>query len=305
MDLFIELGLLVGLASLLLVVSSINATLVTLSLLLGCLLLLAGVLEPFEIPWYVWAGLCLYLAVRHQGSGYTKGSLCKAAADGNIALVRKLLAVNHGQYALELDHKGYSPLMHAVRRGDLPMVRLLLATNLYDAHNVSIKSRSGKSALFLAAQAKQEAMVRLLLEHGADPAGLARDSWAQRFLPFLTATPASQRPVPAGPRPQRRARRPPPPDYPDVHPGHQPSSWQASSCSPPKAIPVAVALPPSAPPASAFAHASVSPGAVREGGGEALLPGWEERVTAEGHVFYVDHVGRRTSWERPVSGVDM
>jgi hypothetical protein len=44
MDLFIELGLLVGLASLLLVVSSINATLVTLSLLLGCLLLLAGVL---------------------------------------------------------------------------------------------------------------------------------------------------------------------------------------------------------------------------------------------------------------------
>lgn len=65
--------------------------------------------EPFEIPWYVWAGLCLYLAVRHQGSGYTKGSLCKAAADGNIALVRKLLAVNHGQYALELDHKVSDP----------------------------------------------------------------------------------------------------------------------------------------------------------------------------------------------------
>ncbi|EKU22966.1 ankyrin repeat-containing protein [Nannochloropsis gaditana CCMP526] len=81
-----------------------------------------------------------------QSPSRFRGSLCKAAADGNIALVRKLLAVNHGQYALELDRKGYSPLMHAARRGDLPMVRLLLATNLYDAHNVSIKSRSGNTS---------------------------------------------------------------------------------------------------------------------------------------------------------------
>jgi hypothetical protein len=34
-----------------------------------------------------------------------KGSLCKAAADGNYELVKKLLAINHGQYALELDEK--------------------------------------------------------------------------------------------------------------------------------------------------------------------------------------------------------
>lgn len=32
---------------------------------------------------------------------------------------------------------------------------------------------------------------------------------------------------------------------------------------------------------------------------EPLPEGWEERQDANGRVFYVDHINRRTQWERP------
>ena len=31
-----------------------------------------------------------------------------------------------------------------------------------------------------------------------------------------------------------------------------------------------------------------------------LPPGWEEKVTAQGKVFYVDHINKKTQWDRPV-----
>ena len=34
-------------------------------------------------------------------------------------------------------------------------------------------------------------------------------------------------------------------------------------------------------------------------GEKSLPPGWEVRKTAEGRTFYLDHINKRTQWERP------
>ena len=95
---------------------------ITLGLLLALVLLLAGALDPVAIPWWVWAGVLFYLAVRQQMETYSPGSLVRAARDGDVRLVKKFLALEHGRYALELDDKGYSPLMRASARGSLEIV---------------------------------------------------------------------------------------------------------------------------------------------------------------------------------------
>jgi hypothetical protein len=42
------------------------------------------------------------------------------------------------------------------------------------------------------------------------------------------------------------------------------------------------------------------------GGGGGLAPGWEERVDpATGRTFYIDHVNRRTAWDRPTASVGL
>lgn len=222
--------------------------------------------------------------------------------------------------------------MHAARRGHLPLVKLLLSTGLYDPHNLSIKSRSGKSALFLAAQANHEQIVRLLLERGADPAGLMQDTWFQRFLPFIAALNSSSSSSSSGAMRRRPVRRPSggsaaPPSY--WVTGTAPSLSSSSSQqqqqqqhqlppmpSAPVAMPVAVAVSPSAPHASSpsslssfSSSSSASPeGTTRVGEGwredeEEMLPlpqGWEERVTEEGYTFYLNHNEKTTSWDRPV-----
>ena len=45
-----------------------------------------------------------------------------AAKMGNTSMLAKCLSYEHGRYALELDDKGYSPLMYAAQRGSLEMV---------------------------------------------------------------------------------------------------------------------------------------------------------------------------------------
>jgi len=223
--------------------------------------------------------------------------------------------------------------MHAARRGHLPLVQLLLSTNLYDPCNLSAKSRSGKSALFLAAQANHEQIVKLLLESGADPAGLMQDTWFQRFLPFIAALNSSSSSSSGGIR-RRPARRPSggsvvPPTYlvPGTAPSSFPSSFSSSQqqqqqqhrvpprLSAPVAMPVAVAVSPSAPHCSSSSSSSSAPTAstARVGEGrredeeeEELLPlpqGWEERATEGGYTFYVNHNEKTTSWDRPVPRV--
>nr|2DMV_A Chain A, Itchy homolog E3 ubiquitin protein ligase [Homo sapiens] len=34
-------------------------------------------------------------------------------------------------------------------------------------------------------------------------------------------------------------------------------------------------------------------------GSSGLPPGWEQRVDQHGRVYYVDHVEKRTTWDRP------
>lgn len=42
-----------------------------------------------------------------------------------------------------------------------------------------------------------------------------------------------------------------------------------------------------------------SDGSTEDAPEEELAPGWEERVDQNGRVYYVDHIRRRTQWERP------
>lgn len=95
---------------------------ITMGLLLALILLLAGALDPLAIPWWLWAGVLLYVAVRQRMEMYSPGSLVRAARDGDVRLVKKFLALDNGRYALELDDKGYSPLMRAAARGSLEIV---------------------------------------------------------------------------------------------------------------------------------------------------------------------------------------
>ena len=321
MDLLVELGLAIGLTALLTALTAQYYMIISLSFLLSLLLLLSGAIDPFSIPWWLYAGVFFYLAVRQQMETYSPGSLCSAAANGDIRRVKNFLSLNNGQYALELDGKGYSPLMHAAKHGRVDVVRLLLSTGLYDPHNINAKSKSGKSALYLASEKNHEEVVKLLLEHGAEPAGMLRDSWFQRFLPFINAMagvnvadsnplrrrrrPSNTTAVPPGyqQRPQTHAHAPSAPSPPPTRPGAATPPAAAAAPSRPQptapvAVPVAVAVSPSAPHASAAS----TPTAVV---GEELPPlpsGWEERVTPEGFTFYVDHNSKSTSWDRPVTG---
>jgi hypothetical protein len=184
-------------------------------------------------------------------------------------------------------------------------VKLLLDTGLYDPRNIDARSRSGKTALYLASKGNHEEIVRVLLEHGADPAGLTHDSWFQRtFGAFLAGAagapsglrrrrrPANTTVVPPTyshqQRPQPTAPSPPPP------PHQQQQQQRPATPTAPVAVPVAVPISPSAPLGAATAVVGTS-------APPPLPPGWEERVTEDGYVFYVDHNTKTTSWERPAA----
>lgn len=188
-------------------------------------------------------------------------------------------------------------------------MKLLLDTGLYDPRNIDARSKSGKTALYLASQGNHETIVRLLLDHGADPAGLTHDSWFQRnFGAFLAGAAAAVGGTPG----LRRRRRPAnttavPPQY-----SQQSQRPRPTAPSPPPPPPPTAPVAPSAPVAVPVA-VPISPAGPGGGGDEIptavvgtsaappLPPGWEERVTEDGYVFYVDHTTRTTSWERPTA----
>ncbi len=179
-------------------------------------------------------------------------------------------------------------------------MNLLLDTGLYDPRNIDARAKkSGKTALFLASKGSHEDIVRILLEHGADPAGLSHDSWFQRtFGGFLQAgAPAlrrRRRPANTTAVPPQYQQQRPRPTAPSPPPPRQPAPPMAM----PVAMPVAVPISPSAP------GGDVGGGATAVVGTSApppLPPGWEERATKDGYVFYVDHTTKTTSWERPAA----
>jgi ankyrin repeat protein len=90
--------------------------------------------------------------------------LALACGKGSAAMVEKLL--QSGADPNQAQQMGVTPLMICARTGNAEAVKSLLARKA----NVNAKqSRRGQTALMWAASAKHPEVVRLLLEHGADP----------------------------------------------------------------------------------------------------------------------------------------
>ncbi|XP_028935598.1 E3 ubiquitin-protein ligase Itchy homolog isoform X2 [Ornithorhynchus anatinus] len=75
-----------------------------------------------------------------------------------------------------------------------------------------------------------------------------------------------------------------------------PEGAAAPAAAAPSPAPGAVTAPPAARPGQPGNPGSQQLGAANQG---PLPPGWEQRVDQHGRVYYVDHVEKRTTWDRP------
>ncbi|KAI5609234.1 E3 ubiquitin-protein ligase Itchy-like [Silurus asotus] len=100
-------------------------------------------------------------------------------------------------------------------------------------------------------------------------------------------------------RPPRPSRPPPPtPQRPVSSPAFQAGSTvtdSSNSAQPETSVQVPKTNP-EPPPAIPVASLPTRMPITNTG---PLPPGWEQRVDASGRIYFVDHVGKRTSWERP------
>ena len=131
----------------------------------------------------------LHIVVKRSDSTYTNFLLSRGA-DPNLR-----------------DDRGNTPLLLAVTQGDDGVVSILLDGNA----NVNLANQSGETPLIRAVQTRSLPMVRLLLQHQADPdqrdvvAGLSardyatRDPRAQVIAAALAEVPPRQRRNIAGP----------------------------------------------------------------------------------------------------------
>ncbi|KAL1891947.1 hypothetical protein Sste5346_007291 [Sporothrix stenoceras] len=90
------------------------------------------------------------------------------------------LLIDRGGANIEVrDNIGRTPLLWAATNGNLQLVEALLNGSLGGAQaaEVSAANNRGRSALHLAAEANHEAMVRLLLQHKADPNAVSDGGW--------------------------------------------------------------------------------------------------------------------------------
>ena len=91
--------------------------------------------------------------------------LITASVEGNLACVQDLLA--HGLDPNAQNGRGWTPLMFAARAGREGVVELLLG---HPAINLEVRSQGGSTVLLEAAARGR--VVKLLLQHGADPAAV-------------------------------------------------------------------------------------------------------------------------------------
>jgi uncharacterized protein len=88
-----------------------------------------------------------------------------AAADGDLEMVKRLL--QEGAAPNAFDDLGWTPLIHAAKRGHLDVVRCLLAAGAQvDARDAA---RAGNTALAEVAAECSLEMAKALVEAGADP----------------------------------------------------------------------------------------------------------------------------------------
>ncbi len=86
--------------------------------------------------------------------------LMLAALQGNLALVRRLIALD-----ADVNKPGWAPLHYAATNGHVDVMRLLLENHAY----IDAESPNGSTPLMMAAGYGTPEAVKLLLEEGADP----------------------------------------------------------------------------------------------------------------------------------------
>jgi ankyrin repeat protein len=92
----------------------------------------------------------------------SRGRIHNAISTGNLFVVRTLLLL--GADIEELDRKGQTPLVHAVRREHEAIAKLLLEKGA----NLDVQDAEGRTPLLLAIDREHEAILKLLLEKGAN-----------------------------------------------------------------------------------------------------------------------------------------
>jgi len=92
-------------------------------------------------------------------------ALMWATAEGHLDIVRTL--VENGADAHVSSQRGFTPLLHAARNGDIETAKVLLAAGV----NVNEAGGDGTHALPLAIISSQDEFALFLLEQGADPNG--------------------------------------------------------------------------------------------------------------------------------------
>ena len=91
-------------------------------------------------------------------------SLHSAAQAGDIIKVRSLLDEGADINATPAFAPGWTPLSHALYKGQIEIARLLIERGAF----INPKSKWGNTPLHLAIPADNAEIVRLLIEHGAD-----------------------------------------------------------------------------------------------------------------------------------------
>ncbi len=118
--------------------------------------------------------------------GTGKTALMLAAAKGDIALINALS--ERGALAFIYDHEQKTPLHYATEAGSLDAAKLLITLDAQTqqdqkAKALNFSNNNAETPLLVAAQKKNVALVKLLLEHGANPDLADR----RAFAPIMAA----------------------------------------------------------------------------------------------------------------------
>jgi ankyrin repeat protein len=104
-------------------------------------------------------------------------ALYLAALNGNDDVVKAL--INQGANVNVADHKGWTPLMSATKKGHLTTVQALLGAPRI---NINAQKSDGVTALYLAALNGHYDLVKALIDQGGDVSIGANDGWTPLML---------------------------------------------------------------------------------------------------------------------------